>query len=94
MCECDHSVMLSTAEGSATQRLVVGTSPLVRPRQGVKQTSSNLHSLAVVLLAMEKTQASVVKFIPSTCAAEASRSPSFRPACFTGQPRVYIETLS
>lgn len=40
MCECEHSVMLSTAEGSATQRPVVGTSPLVRPQQGVKQTTA------------------------------------------------------
>ena len=39
-----------------------------RPGQGTEQTSSNLPSLAVMLLAMDKTQSSVVKSETFGCA--------------------------
>lgn len=63
-----------------------------RPGQGTKQTSSNLPSLAVRLLAMEKTQTSVVKSetfgCAGTCAAEAGRPPEFESSLLSRTARV------
>lgn len=56
-----HTVIRSPVE--ATDRFRPS-----RPGQGTEQTSSNLPSLAVMLLAMEKTQSSVVKRETFSCA--------------------------